>query len=392
MQGLCHLFLPNPSILSVYIAGMEALKQSNTVVIKVGSALIAKPDTGRANLYWLAGLARDIAELRRQGKQVCIVSSGAVTLGRALLGMPRGVLAQEEKQAAAACGQMVMMQAWRDVFSEDEIRVAQVLLTIDDSESRRRYLNARNTLHTLLHHGIIPIINENDTVATSELRVGDNDRLAARAAQMVGADMLFLLSDIDGLYSADPTKYPQAVFIPEVREVTDVVRSYAAPPTTMVGTGGMITKVEAAVIATSSGCHTVIARGTTHRPVTALMEGARHTIFLAHTTPMGARKEWIAGALAPSGILTIDDGAVAALHGGKSLLPVGIVAVSGQFQRGDAVLVQPKAGGGAIAKGLACYTSAELRQIMGKQSQQIPSVLGYDRGNVVIHRDDMVMV
>jgi glutamate 5-kinase len=371
---------------------MEALHYSQRVIIKVGSALIAKPDTGRANLYWMAGLAKDIAALRASGKEVCIVSSGAVTLGRDMLGMPKGLLAQDEKQAAAACGQMIMMHAWQEVFAEDEIRVAQVLLTLDDSDSRRRYLNARNTLNTLLRHGVIPIINENDTVATRGLRVGDNDRLAARVAQMIGADVLILLSDIDGLYTADPSKDALAAFVPVVTDINDVIRSYAAPPTTAVGTGGMITKVEAAVIATASGCHTIIGRGNVHQPIAALLSGAQHTAFMAHKTPISARKEWIAGALSPSGVLHIDDGAVGALQSGKSLLPVGIASVAGEFQRGDAVLVQPKAGGAALAKGLVCYSSEELKHITGKQSTQINAILGYDRGDVVIHRDDMVML
>jgi glutamate 5-kinase len=371
---------------------MEALHHSQRIVVKVGSSLIAKPDTGRPNLYWMAGLAKDITALRAKGKEVCIVSSGAVTLGRAVLGLAQGTLAQPEKQAAAACGQMVLMQAWKEVFAEDDTHVAQILLTLDDSDSRRRYLNARGTLNTLLARGIIPIINENDTVATRELRVGDNDRLAARASQMIGADMLILLSDIDGLYTADPSKDASATFIPVVQEINATIRSYAAPPTTAVGTGGMITKVEAAVIATSSGCHTVIARGSAHRPLSALQHGGTHTVFIAHTTPMGARKEWIAGSLSPSGVLSVDRGAEDALHSGKSLLPVGVVEVSGSFQRGDAVLIQAKDSGKALAKGLVCYNSEELMQIAGKHSQHIPSILGYDRGDVAVHRDDMVML
>ena len=371
---------------------MKALTQSQRIVIKVGSSLIARPEAGRANLYWMAGLAKDIVALRALGKEVCIVSSGAVALGRDVLGLPKGVLAQPEKQAAAACGQMVMMRAWQEVFAEDEVRVAQVLLTLDDSDSRRRYLNARGTLSTLLSHGVIPVINENDTVATRELRVGDNDRLAARTAQMVGADALILLSDIDGLYTADPSRDPLATFIPVVNDIDDTIRSYAAPPVTSVGTGGMITKLEAARIATASGCHTIVSRGTIHKPLAALMEGGKHTVFVAHTTPLSARKEWITGALSPSGMLIIDEGAVRALRSGKSLLPVGVVAVSGNFQRGDAVLIASHAAGTALAKGLVCYNSDELSQITGKHSQQINSTLGYDRGDVAVHRDDMVLL
>jgi glutamate 5-kinase len=371
---------------------METLQHSQRLVVKVGSSLIAKPESGRPNLHWMAGLAKDVAALRGAGKEVCIVSSGAVALGRTVLGIPHGTLAQPEKQAAAACGQMLLMQAWQEVFADSNIHVAQVLLTLDDSDSRRRYLNARGTLNTLLARGIIPIINENDTVATRELRVGDNDRLAARAAQMIGADALVLLSDIDGLYTADPSKDASATFIPVVQEIDARIRSYAAPPVTMVGTGGMVTKVEAAVIATASGCHTIIARGTEHQPLSALQQGGKHTVFVAHTTPMSARKEWIAGSLSPAGVLSVDKGAEDALLSCKSLLPVGVVEISGSFQRGDAVLIQSKSSGKALAKGLVCYNSEELVQIMGKHSQHIPSILGYDRGDVAVHRDDMVMV
>ncbi len=370
---------------------MKSLIESRRIVVKVGSALIARPEAGRANLYWMAGLAKDIVGLRALGKEVCIVSSGAVALGRDILGLPKGTLSQPEKQAAAACGQMVMMRAWAEVFAEDEVRVAQVLLTLDDSDSRRRYLNARGTLNTLLSHGVIPVINENDTVATRELRVGDNDRLAARTAQMVGADALILLSDIDGLYTSDPSKDPSATFIPVVNEIDGTVRSYAAPPVSSVGTGGMVTKLEAAVIATASGCHTIVSRGTIHKPLGALLEGGRHTVFIAHTTPLGARKEWIAGALSPSGLLRIDEGAVQALKSGKSLLPVGVISIGGSFQRGDAVLIESREGA-SLAKGLVCYNSEELTQIAGKHSGQITATLGYDRGDVAVHRDDMVML
>jgi glutamate 5-kinase len=370
---------------------MDAIKTSHRIIIKVGSSLLTKQDSGKVNHYWLAGLAKDIVELRNQGKEVCVLSSGAVALGRGLLKMPKP-LAQSDKQAAAACGQMVLMREWQKVFVEDNIRVAQVLLTIDDSESRRRYLNARGTLNALLGHGIVPIINENDTVATTGIRVGDNDRLAARVAQMIGADTLILLTDIDGLYTADPSKNPDAEFIAEVKDITDKIRSYAAPPSTGVGTGGMITKVEAAQIATASGCHTVLARGNIHNPLTALMEGRKHTVFLAQTSPMSARKEWIAGALSPSGVLLVDEGAHKALHHGNSLLPVGVVEVKGEFHRGEAVLVQSKKKGTQIAKGLVCYNSEELRQIMGLQSHMISHQLGYERGDVVVHRDDLVMI
>lgn len=378
--------------MGAHVKGMKSLLDCHRIVVKVGSSLIAKPEMGAANLYWMEGLAKDVAGLRAAGKEVCIVSSGAVALGRDMLGMPKGALAQPEKQAAAACGQMVMMRSWQEVFAQDQIHVAQVLLTLDDSDSRRRYLNARGTLNTLLSHKVVPIINENDTVATQELRVGDNDRLAARAAQMIGADALVLLSDIDGLYTSDPSKDKAASFIPMVYEIDATIRSYATPPVSSVGTGGMVTKLEAAVIATASGCHTIIARGNIHRPLSSLLEGGRHTLFEAQTTPLGARKEWIAGALSPCGVLSIDEGAMLALKTGKSLLPVGVISVSGNFQRGDAVLIEVAGQGAPLAKGLVCYNSEELCQIARKHSAQITAILGYDRGDVAMHRDDMVML
>ncbi len=371
---------------------MNLIINARRIVIKLGSALLAKPESGQVNRDWLVALAKDIVALRKDGRQVCVVSSGAVVLGRDILGMERASMGQAEKQAAAACGQMVLMRAWEEVLNMHDIQVAQILLTLDDSESRRRYLNARNTLNTLFHHAVIPIVNENDTVATSEMRVGDNDRLAARVAQMIEADVLLLLSDVDGLYKANPVQYPEAEFIAEVEEIDDKIRSYAAPSATPTGTGGMVTKVDAAAIATASGCYTVVARGDIERPVKALLEGGAHTVFRAKKTPMSARKEWIAGALSPVGTLYADDGAVQALEQGNSLLPVGVVRVSGEFHRGDAVVVKTKGSDMAFAKGLVCYNSDELRRIIGLHSADIIGQLGYERGDVVIHRDDMVML
>lgn len=378
-----------PACLSVQ--RMQSLRHAERVVIKVGSSLLIKPDRGRVNQYWLSGLARDIATLREQGKGVCVVSSGAVGLGRDLLKLGGGPMRQPEKQAAAACGQMVLMRSWQEVFHEDDIRVAQILLTIEDSESRRRYLNARNTLNTLLEQGIVPIINENDTVAAAEIRVGDNDRLAARVAQMIGANTLILLSDVEGLYTSDPTSDPDSRFIPVVEDISEEIRAFAAPAATMTGTGGMITKVEAAAIATSSGCDTAIALGQVHRPLHALEQGARHTLFKAQTSPMTARKEWIAGSLSPVGTVYVDDGAVTALNAGNSLLPIGIVQLDGEFHRGDAVLMKQQDSDTVIGKGLVAYNSDEMAQLIGRHSQDIQDVLGYERGDVMIHRDDMVL-
>ncbi len=369
---------------------MEAIQNSRKIIIKIGSSLVSNPETGQMKHYWLAGLAKDIAELRRAGKQICVVSSGSVALGRASLKLPSGTISQPLKQAAAACGQIMQMRIWQEVFAEDLIKVAQVLLTIDDSEVRRRFLNARTTLHTLLELGVVPIINENDTVATGDLRVGDNDRLAARVAQMIDADLLILFSDVAGIYTANPSLNPDAVLLERILHINDEVRGYAAPSVSNVGTGGMITKVEAANIATSSGCHTVIASGLVHRPIASLMAGAKHSIFVAGKTPLSARKEWIAGSLSPTGKIMVDKGAANALCSGNSLLPVGVVAVEGRFNRGDSVSVIDC--GVVIAKGLVAYDFEELQKIIGTQSKYITEKLGYERGDAIIHRDDMVIL
>lgn len=369
---------------------MEAINNSSKIIIKIGSSLVSNANTGRVNQYWLSGLAKDIVELRRAGKQVCVVSSGSVALGRAALQLPYGVISQPIKQAAAACGQIMQMRIWQEVFAEDEVQVAQVLLTIDDSEVRRRFLNARTTLNALLELGVVPIINENDTVATGDLRVGDNDRLAARVAQMIDADLLILFSDVAGIYTENPHNHANAKLLERITEINDEVRGYAAPPATQVGTGGMITKVKAAEIATSSGCHTVIALGAVHRPLTALLNGAKHSIFIASKTPLGARKEWIAGSLSPTGRIMVDNGATMALRSGRSLLPVGVVAIEGRFNRGDAVSILQE--DTIIAKGLVAYDFEELQKIIGTQSKHIAAILGYERGDAIIHRDDMVVI
>jgi glutamate 5-kinase len=369
---------------------MQELQNSKRVIIKIGSSLIINAQTGRCNSYWLAGLAKDVVELRNMGKQILIVCSGSVALGRQALGLGSGVITQPVKQAAAACGQIMQMRIWQEVFAEDNIAVAQVLLTIDDSEVRKRFLNAKNTLNTLLELGAVPIINENDTVATSEMRVGDNDRLSARVAQMVGADLLILFSDVAGIYDANPQQNPNAKLLKRIEKIDDIVRSYATPPTSNVGTGGMITKVQAAEIATNSGCHTVIALGTTHRPLSSLLLEAEHSVFVASTNPSNARKEWIAGSLSASGKIILDSGAVAALQAGGSLLPVGVIKVDGSFNRADTVGVYCL-DGRMIARGLVAYDSEELLKITGVRSSEIALRLGYERGDVLIHRDDLVM-
>ena len=365
------------------------ISDSKRLIIKVGSSLLTAED-GTLRKEWLASLAADIAEHKARGAQVIVVTSGAVALGRAALGIRTGALKLEEKQAAAACGQIALVQAWRESLAEHKLACAQLLLTIDDSENRRRYLNARNTLETLLEHGVIPVINENDTVATAELRFGDNDRLAARVAQMASADMLVLLSDIDGLYSANPHVDKNAKFLGEVREITADIEAMAGISASNVGSGGMITKIEAAKIALAAGCHMVIALGKNNNPLKTYADKGHGTWFVASSNPISARKHWISGSIAPTGVIVVDDGAVTALKSGKSLLPAGVKSLEGHFGRGDAVTIKDMAGK-ELGKGLIAYSSEDALRILGHKSQDIEKILGFKGRSALIHRDDLVL-
>lgn len=366
------------------------LAQSRRVVIKVGSALLVQSGTGQLNRVWLESLASDIAELRAQGREVLLVSSGAIALGRRSLGLAAGRLKLEESQAAAAVGQIRLAHAWKEVLESHELGVAQILLTLSDTEERRRYLNARSTINTLLRLGSIPVINENDTVATAEIRYGDNDRLAARVAQMVGADCLLLLSDVDGLYTADPTRDPQAQFIPEVRAITPEIEKMAAGSASDVGSGGMATKVAAAKIAVAAGCHMCVSLGRELHPVRRIAQGERCSWFYPISTPAAFRKQWIAGALKPAGEIFVDAGAAQALRRGKSLLPAGVTAVVGLFERGDALIVRDESGV-ELARGLSAYSSRDAERLRGRQSQEIEALLGFRGRDELIHRDDLVL-
>ncbi len=372
-------------------AGKSRLATARRVVVKIGSALLVERSTGRVNRSWLEALAEDIARLRSRGQEVVLVSSGAIALGRRQLGLAPGALRLEESQAAAAVGQIRLAHAWKEVLESHGATVAQVLLTLGDTEQRRRYLNARSTLTTLVKLGSIPVINENDTVATAEIRYGDNDRLAARVAQMVSADCLVLLSDVDGLYTADPTRDPDARFIPEVSRITPEVEAMAGGSASDVGSGGMATKVLAAKIAVAAGCHMCVAAGREAHPLRRVESGGRCTWFLADGSPVTARKQWIAGMLKPTGELSVDDGAVRALRAGKSLLPAGVVQVSGRFDRGDAVVVKDPAGR-EVARGLAAYSSADAERMCGRKSGELEALLGYRGRDEMIHRDDLVIV
>ena len=367
------------------------LSAARRVVVKVGSALLVDQDTGRLNRSWLETLIEDLVRMRKRGQQLILVSSGAIALGRRQLGLPRGPLRLEESQAAAAVGQIRLAHAYKELLEEREITVAQVLLTLEDSERRRRYLNARATLESLLALGALPVINENDTVATAEIRYGDNDRLAARVAQMAGADCLVLLSDVDGLYTADPNKDPGAEFIERVLNVTPQIEAMAGRSASAVGSGGMTTKILAAKIAVSAGCHMCIAAGSHRHPVRRIEEGARCTWFMPAATPVAARKQWIAGTLKPAGALAIDAGALRALHEGKSLLPAGVVRALGRFERGDTVsVISPE--GTEVARGIVAYSDMDAAKIMGRKSTEIESILGFRGRDEMIHRGDLVLL
>lgn len=371
------------------------LSGAKRIVIKVGSALLINSETETVNTAWLATLAADIAALRAKGAEVLVVSSGAIALGRRKLKLHDGVLNLEEAQAAAATGQIDLAQAWATAFQPHEVTVAQILLTLSDTEERRRYLNARDTVETLLTRGAIPVVNENDTVATSEIRFGDNDRLAARVAGMIFADCLVLLSDIDGLYAEDPGVNPQAEFITEVDEITPAIEAMAgeAKPITgaAIGTGGMATKLMAAKIATGAGCHMAVTSGKYEHPVARLLAGERATWFSASVSPSAARKRWIAGGLNPEGSVTVDEGAARALVGGGSLLPAGITAIEGIFERG-AVLDIKTVSGAPVARGLSAYSSHDALRIIGHNSSDFEALLGYRGRAELVHRDDMVLV
>ena len=361
------------------------------IVVKVGSSLLIDSSKAEVKKVWLASLVEDIAKLYAQGKQVIIVSSGATSLGRNMLDYGDRDLELNERQAAAACGQIPLMEAWREAFTEHDIDIAQTLITADDTEVRERFLNARNTFDTLLRIGVVPIVNENDTVSTHGCLVGDNDRLAARLSQVINAGLLVLLSDIDGLYSDDPTENPDATHVPLVPEITEGVESMAGEARSNSSSGGMKTKIDAATIATASGTHMVICNGEMTNPLAQLAGGAKHTLFLGTESPLSSRKEWILGTLEPKGSLLVDDGAAKALKLGNSLLPMGVVRVDGEFSRGDAVWIKGK-DGSKLAKGLSTYNSDDAKRIKGNHSDQIKEILGFKARDVLVHRDDMVML
>ena len=370
---------------------MSPLAGSKRLVVKIGSSILVDEGKGLVRRDWLDALSDDIARLHRKGCEIVVVSSGAIRLGRTYLKLPSGVLRLEESQAAAATGQIQLAHAYQEALARHGITVAQVLLTLDDSEERRRYLNARQTMGTLLGLGAIPVINENDTVATDEIRFGDNDRLGARVAEMISADTLVLLSDIDGLYTGDPRSDSTARHIPEIREITPEIEAMAGTAASEMSNGGMITKLMAGRIAMAAGCRMAIADGRTVGALGAVIDGkARCSWFLPEASPLSARKKWIKGSLKTAGSLVIDDGAVRALSAGKSLLPAGITAIAGEFNRGDVVDVKDGKGR-VLARGLVAYAAEDARRIAGRKSAEIEKLLGFRGRDEMVHRDDLVV-
>ena len=366
-------------------------QNAKRIVVKIGSALLVDRASGRLRATWLHSIADDLAALIGEGREVILVSSGAIALGRHVMGLAKGSLELEQSQAAAAVGQISLASAWQDVFRMRGLTAAQVLLTLGDTEERRRYLNARRTMDTLLAHKVVPVVNENDTVATAEIRYGDNDRLSARVASMMSADCLVLLSDIDGLYTAPPAQDPTAKRLDVVTAITPEIEAMAGDAGSELSKGGMVTKVAAGRIAIGSGCNMVITSGKVLHPLAAITSGAPCTWFIAPSDPVTARKRWIAGNLEPRGVIEIDAGAEAALAGGKSLLPAGVRRVEGQFDRGDAVVIRT-VDGREIGRGLIAYSRDDAEMILGKKSREIEKILGHAGRAELVHRDDMALV
>ena len=368
----------------------DRITKANRIVIKIGSALLFDPVRGEARKDWMSALAKDVARLRAQGAQVVLISSGSIALGRRHLGLSARSIRLEEKQAAAATGQVELAQLWSEALGDVGLRAGQILLAPDDTETRRRHINARATIQTLLDLGVVPVVNENDTVTTYEIRFGDNDRLAARVAAMVSADLLVLLSDVDGLYTANPHRTETARHIADIPEITPEILAMGGDANAEFASGGMATKLAAARIASAAGVGMIICKGLDPQPVSALMAGAKCSFFHPQTSLIKARKSWIAGALDPKGTISVDAGAQSALRQGKSLLPVGITRIAGQFDRGDLVVIVAE-NGQELGHGLAGYSSTEAEKLKGQKSTDFAAILGYECRAELIHADDLVL-
>lgn len=368
----------------------EQLSSAKRLVVKIGSALLVDEETGHIRRDWLNALADDLRDVRDAGTEILVVSSGAIAVGRHHLGLTQKTIRLEEKQAAAASGQIQLAHAYQEALARHDISVALILLTLSDTEERRRHLNARSTLVQLLALGAVPVVNENDTVATTEIRFGDNDRLAARVAAMISADTLLLLSDIDGLYERDPRTDPNAAHIATVDDITPAIEAMAGKAPTGYSSGGMETKIQAAKIATAAGCRMAILNGIDANPLARLKQNARCTWFIPSASPLTARKRWIVGSLNPIGEIFIDAGAERALRQGKSLLPAGVVRVTGQFERGDAIIIKSSEEQ-ELARGLSAYSNVDAGRIAGRKSGEIADILGYRGRDELVHRDDLVL-
>lgn len=368
----------------------EYIQNAKRIVIKIGSALLFDPVRGEARKDWMKALATDVAALRAQGSQVVLISSGSIALGRRHLGLSNVTIRLEEKQAAAATGQVELAQLWSEALADEGLRAGQILLAPEDTETRRRHINARATIQTLLNLGVVPVVNENDTVTTYEMRFGDNDRLAARVAAMVSADLLILLSDVDGLYTANPHQTTTARHIPEIKEITPQILAMGGTANAEFASGGMATKLAAARIACAAGVGMIICKGINDKPVAALINGAKCSFFTPQTSLVKARKSWIAGALDPKGAISVDQGAQTALRQGKSLLPAGITKIDGQFERGDLVVIRTETST-ELGHGLAGYSSAEADMLKGHNSKDFAKILGYECRAELIHADDLVL-
>lgn len=362
------------------------MDNSKKIVIKIGSAMVFDYEKNDVRKHWMETVASDIADLIAENKEVIMVSSGAIALGRKFL-KTQGKLTLAEEQAASACGQVLLINAWQECFYKYGHRVGQLLITKDTSDNLRRYLNACDTLNTLLKHEIIPIINENDTVNTEEIKFGDNDMLAAKVAQMSGADTLFLLSDIDGLYTEDPNKNPDARFIEEVKEITEDIEKMAGTSNSKVGTGGMITKLNAAKVAYNSGCNTIISNGKKDHPIKNLDKCTR---FISNRTPKTAKEHWINDVLEPKGVITIYDSEIEGIQNGLNISHAGVIKIKGDFNRGDLVLLQNKKGK-TIGKGLSAYNSKEAQKVLGKKEEEVDEILGYEARKALIYRENLIV-
>ena len=366
------------------------LNEQKKLIIKIGSSLLINESDGSLNKLWLDNLVEEITELKKNNHSVIIVSSGAIGLGRKYLGFDDGYNRLEQQQAAAASGQIILAHAYQDLFEKHQIKVAQVLLTLDDLEDRTKYLNARNTIETLLNIDVIPIINENDTVATEEIRYGDNDQLAARVSQLISADCLILFSDVKGLYGANPKTHPDAQLIKEIENITNEIKSMATESKSDYGSGGMQSKIEAAKICMNSGCHTIVASGLLEKPIDNINTTNDYSHFIPQENPLSARKKWIRGMIDSKGSIEIDQGAEMALETGKSLLPVGVRAVEGSFDKGELISIVSKSGD-VIGKGMTNFSDLEIEIIKGLKTSEIKSKLGYLTTNEIIHRDNLVL-